>query len=76
MLANNTHRNLVNIISARVFLSFGYGFLNVIFSLYLNYLGYSQLEIGIILGGAIIISAILTFFLAMLADHFGRKLIL
>ena len=76
MLANNTQQNLANIISARIFLSFGYGFLNVILSLYLNYLGYSLLEIGLILGGAIIISAALTFFLAMLADHFGRKLVL
>ena len=69
-------RNLANIISARALLSFSYGFLNVLLSLYLNHLGYSLIEIGVILGSAIIISALLTFLLAMLADHYGRKLVL
>ena len=69
-------KNLTNIVSARVLLSFSYGFLNVLLSLYLNHLGYSLIEIGLILGGAIIISALLTFLLSMLADHFGRKLVL
>ncbi len=69
-------RNLADIVSARVLLSFSYGFLNVLLSLYLLHLGYSLLEIGVILGGAIIISAALSFLLAMMADHYGRKLVL
>lgn len=68
--------NLANIVSARVLLSFSYGFLNVLISLYLLHLGYSLLKIGVILGGAIIISAALSFLLAMMADHYGRKLVL
>ena len=76
VLADERRKNLANIVSARVLLSFSYGFLNVLLSLYLNHLGYSLIEIGLILGGAIIISASLTFLLSMLADHFGRKLVL
>ncbi len=76
MSVDKKGRNLANIISARALLSFSYGFLNVLLSLYLNHLGYSLIEIGVILGSAIIISAMLTFLLAMLADHYGRKLVL
>ena len=76
MSVDKKGRNLANIISARALLSFSYGFLNVLLSLYLNHLGYSLIEIGVILGSAIIISALLTFLLAMLADHHGRKLVL
>ncbi len=76
MSVDKNGRNLANIISARALLSFSYGFLNVLLSLYLNHLGYSLIEIGVILGSAIIISAMLTFLLAMLADHYGRKLVL
>jgi MFS family permease len=66
-------RNLANIISARVLLSFSYGFLNILLSLYLHFLGYSLVEIGFILAGAILINAVMAFLLGMVADHFGRK---
>jgi MFS family permease len=68
--------DLINIISARVLLSFSYGFLNILLSLYLHYIGYSFLQIGLILGAAIIINAVLAFLLSMMADHYGRKLFL
>ena len=68
--------NLINIISARVLLSFSYGFLNILLSLYLHYIGYSFLQIGLILGTAIIINAVLAFLLSMFADHYGRKIVL
>ncbi len=68
--------NLVNVLTARAFLSFSYGFLNIILSIYLHSLGYPLLEIGLILGSAILISAILTFLLSLLADHYGRKFLL
>ncbi len=66
-------KGIINIISARVLLSFSYGFLNILLSLYLNYIGYSFLQIGIILGVAIVINAILALLLSMMADHYGRK---
>ncbi|MEM0147638.1 MAG: MFS transporter [Candidatus Micrarchaeaceae archaeon] len=57
-------------------LSFSYGFLNILLSLYLHSKGYSLIAIGGIIGGAIIISAFLSFFIAMVADHYGRKIVL
>ncbi|MGC8567965.1 MAG: MFS transporter [Candidatus Micrarchaeia archaeon] len=69
-------KELANIIGARSLLSFSYGFLNILLSLYLHSIGYSTLLIGAVLGGAIFISALLTFFIAMLADHYGRKFML
>ncbi len=74
--ASGKRRNLADIVSARVLLSFSYGFLNVLLSLYLHHLGYSLIEIGLILGGAILLSSALSFLLAMMADHYGRKLVL
>ncbi|MCY0852145.1 MFS transporter [Thermoplasma acidophilum] len=75
-LTSDSTFNLANIISARAFLSFSYGFLNVLVSLYLHHIGYSLFTVGVILGSAIVISSILTFFMAMLADHYGRKSLL
>ncbi|MGC8663786.1 MAG: MFS transporter [Thermoplasmata archaeon] len=68
--------NIRKIVSARAFLSYSYGFLNVLLSLYLKSIGFSYLEIGIILGSAIIINAILALFLSMIADHYGRRNVL
>ncbi|MEM0141109.1 MAG: MFS transporter [Thermoplasmatales archaeon] len=65
--------SLLNIISARVLLSFSYGFLNVLLSLYLHYIGYSFLEIGLILTGAILINSLMSFSLGMVGDRLGRK---
>jgi Major Facilitator Superfamily. len=64
---------LKKIIASRALLSYSYGFLNVLLSLYLKSLGFSFLSIGIILGTAIIINAILALFLSMIADHYGRR---
>ncbi len=69
-------RNVKLIISSRFLLSFSYGFLNVIISLYLYYLGYSYIMIGIILGIALILNAIFALLFGMVADHYGRKLTL
>jgi len=68
--------NVKKIISARALLSYSYGFLNVLLSLYLKSIGFSYISIGIILGSAIIINAILALFLSMIADHYGRRNIL
>lgn len=69
-------KNVWLIIAGRIPLSFSYGFLNVLLSIYLLSIGYSYLTIGIIIGVAIIINAVLAFFIAMLADHYGRKYVL
>lgn len=68
--------NIQKIIGARALLSYSYGFLNVLLSLYLKSIGFSYLEIGLILGLAIIINAILALFVSMIADHYGRRNVL
>ena len=68
--------NLAKIIASRVVLSFSYGYLNIILSLYLYHIGYNFVTIGAIIGTAIIINAFLALILSMIADHFGRKNIL
>ena len=65
--------DIKKIISSRFFLSFSYGALNVMVSIYLHLEGFSNLTIGIILSLAILINALLAFFLSMFADHFGRR---
>ncbi|MGC8619487.1 MAG: MFS transporter [Thermoplasmata archaeon] len=65
--------NIKKIIGARALLSYSYGFLNVLLSLYLRSIGFSLISIGIIIGSAIIINAILALLLSMIADHYGRR---
>lgn len=68
--------NIEKIIGARALLSFSYGSLNVLLSLYLRSIGFSYISIGIIIGSAIIINAVLALFLSMVADHYGRRNVL
>ncbi len=66
-------RNIYLIIYSRVFLSFAYGYMNVLISLYLYSLGYSFLFVGIIIGIGMLVNAGLALILGMFADHYGRK---
>ncbi len=50
-----------------------YGFLSVAFSLYLQYLGFSFFQIGIVLTLTILSSALYTFIISFVADRFGRR---
>ena len=50
-----------------------YGFLSVAFSLYLRYLGFSFVQIGVVLTLTILSSALYTFVISFVADRFGRR---
>ena len=50
-----------------------YGFLSVAFSLYLEYLGFSLVQIGIVLTLTILSSALYTFVISFVADRIGRR---
>lgn len=50
-----------------------YGFLSVAFSLYLQYLGFSFFQIGVVLTLTILSSALYTFVISFVADRFGRR---
>ena len=70
------NNDVKKIIFSRFFLSFSYGALNVIVSIYLHFEGYNNLTIGVILSLGILINAVMAFVFAIFADHFGRKYIL
>ncbi|MGC9123521.1 MAG: MFS transporter [Thermoplasmata archaeon] len=70
------NNDVKKIIFSRFFLSFSYGALNVIVSIYLHLEGFNNLTIGVILSLGILINAVIAFVFAVLADHFGRKYIL
>lgn len=50
-----------------------YGFLSVAFSLYLQYLRFSLLQIGVVLTLTILSSALYTFVVSFVADRIGRR---
>ena len=50
-----------------------YGFLGVIFGVYLAQLGFSALAIGIVLTATVLSSAFYTFIVSFLADRIGRR---
>lgn len=50
-----------------------YGFLSVAFSLYLQYLGFTLVQIGIVLTLTILSSAFYTFIISFVADRIGRR---
>ncbi len=70
------YSNIKLAIFSRVLVSFSYGYIIVILPLYLHYVGYSLVDIALILFAAMLINAIMTFLLGMLSDHYGRKNIL
>ena len=70
------NKNVALVIYSRIFLGFAYGYMNVLVSLYLYFLGYSLLFVGLIIGIGTVVNALLALFFGMLADHYGRKIIL
>ncbi|MGC8609504.1 MAG: hypothetical protein ACP5UV_06525, partial [Thermoplasmata archaeon] len=70
------NKNVALVIYSRIFLGFAYGYMNVLVSLYLYFLGYSLLFVGLIIGIGTVVNALLALFFGMLADHYGRKTIL
>jgi MFS family permease len=57
----------------RVLRTFAYGYLAVVLGVYLDELGMSPTEIGLVLTAAIAGSAVMTVFWSLLADRFGRR---
>ncbi|MGC8581818.1 MAG: MFS transporter [Thermoplasmata archaeon] len=70
------YRNIKLAVFSRILVSFSYGYIIVILPLYLHYVGYSFIDIALVLFVAMLINAIMTFFLGMFSDHYGRRNIL
>jgi len=64
------------LLTARIMRTFGYGFLSVIIAIYLRLLGFDNIQIGLLLGTALVNSVTFTLFASFYADRIGRKRLL
>ncbi|HKX21302.1 MAG TPA: MFS transporter [Nitrososphaeraceae archaeon] len=64
------------LLTARIMRTFGYGFLSVIIAIYLRLLGFDNIQIGLLLGTALVNSVIFTLFASFYADRIGRRRLL
>ena len=64
------------ILSARVIRSFAYGFLSIVLAIYLKFLGFNDILIGIVLTATLVNSVIFTLIASFYADRIGRRNIL
>jgi MFS family permease len=67
------HRDGRKLLVARALRTFGYGYLAVALGLYLQQLGLSAFEIGLVLTAAVAGSALMNVIWSLLADRFGRR---
>lgn len=70
------HRDAKLLMASRGIRSFAFSYLNVVFAIYLDQLGYSTVTIGIIFSVAYLSGAVLTAVWGYLSDRFGRRNIL
>jgi MFS family permease len=61
------------LLAARALRAFGYGYLAVVLGLYLQKLGLSAFQVGIVLTAALAGSALMNVLWTVLADRFGRR---
>jgi MFS family permease len=61
------------LVLTRILRTFGYGYLAVVLAIYLEQLGLSSFEIGLVLTAAIAGSAVMTVFWSLVADRYGRR---
>jgi MFS family permease len=64
------------LLTARIMRTFGYGFLSIIIAIYLRLLGFDNIQIGLLLGSALVNSVIFTLFASFYADRIGRRRLL
>ena len=70
------HRDAKLLMAARGIRAFAFSYLNVVFAIYLDRLGYSTITIGVIFTVAYLSGALLTAVWGYLSDRFGRRQIL
>lgn len=61
------------LLMARILRTFGYGFLSVVIAIYLRFLGFNDIQIGLLLGSTLVNSVIFTVFASFYADRIGRR---
>ena len=75
-MLENLQRDVLVLMASRGIRAFAFSYLNVVFAIYLDRLGYSTVTIGIIYSVAYIASALLTAVWGYLSDRIGRRNIL
>lgn len=75
-LLRELHRDAKLLMVSRGIRAFAFSYLNVVFAIYLDQLGYSTVTIGIIFTVAYLSGALLTAVWGYLSDRFGRRRIL
>ena len=72
----NLQRDLLVLMVSRGVRAFAFSYLNVVFAIYLNQLGYTTVTIGLVISTASASGAVLTALWGFLSDRYGRKNIL
>jgi MFS family permease len=75
-LLRELHRDAKLLMAARGIRAFAFSYLNVVFAIYLNRLGYTTVMIGVIFTVAYLSGAVLTALWGYLSDRLGRRNIL
>src|SRR5512134_3392255 len=72
-MTNRFERNVILLFSTRIIRLFCYGFLSIVFALYLFEIGFSEAQIGFLLSLTLVGDALISLWLTTSADRFGRK---
>ena len=75
-LLRNLHRDAKLLMASRGIRAFAFSYLNVVFAIYLDRLGYTPVMIGVIFTVAYLSGAVLTALWGYLSDRVGRRKIL
>jgi MFS family permease len=75
-IIDDLHRDAKLLMASRGIRAFAFSYLNVVFAIYLDRLGYSPVTIGIIFSVAYLSGALLTAVWGYLSDRYGRRKIL
>ena len=75
-ILRNLHRDAKLLMASRGIRAFAFSYLNVIFAIYLDRLGYTPVTIGIVYSVAYLSGAVLTALWGYLSDRYGRRNIL
>lgn len=75
-LLRELHRDAKLLMVSRGIRAFAFSYLNVVFAIYLDHLGYSTITIGVVFTVAYLSGALLTAVWGFLSDRYGRRKIL
>ena len=75
-ILRNLHRDAKLLMASRGIRAFAFSYLNIVFAIYLDRLGYTPVTIGVVYSVAYLSGAVLTALWGYLSDRYGRRKIL